>query len=293
MAAMARNPYDVLELSAGRCGKKDIKKSYNRLSLKHHPDKPGGNTQVFQEIKAVYDILCDPESEKCKQYRRKFLEKQASWTLSIYHPSNAEDDEDDEEDEDDEDDDPPPRPRPREDITQWEEDDKVLQKHACGRISSAKFLLPEGTPSQRHVGVQRFGVPLICIVLCIFAVYGFQQQYDVRPQNQNTEQERAFDKSCDNRQARETAKKIALLKLSKDWKCQAEEVLASENIEEDASAPHIVDEKYIYGRLVLARAARFGLACASDWPARLVSRGFECLACAVFVATMLSVIKIS
>lgn len=37
-----------------------IKKAFRKLAGKHHPDK-GGNTATFQQIKAAYDILSDPQ----------------------------------------------------------------------------------------------------------------------------------------------------------------------------------------------------------------------------------------
>ena len=34
----------------------DIKKTYRKLCMKHHPDK-GGNTRKFQEITEAYDLI--------------------------------------------------------------------------------------------------------------------------------------------------------------------------------------------------------------------------------------------
>jgi len=42
----------------------EIKKSYKRLASKHHPDRPGGNTQEFQKIQAAYDILSDDQKRE-------------------------------------------------------------------------------------------------------------------------------------------------------------------------------------------------------------------------------------
>lgn len=38
----------------------EIKKAYRRLAGQHHPDK-GGDTQLFQEIQAAYDVIGDPQ----------------------------------------------------------------------------------------------------------------------------------------------------------------------------------------------------------------------------------------
>ena len=47
-------PYDI----ESPCNNLDIlKKQYHKLALKHHPDKPNGNTEKFKEIKDAYDYL--------------------------------------------------------------------------------------------------------------------------------------------------------------------------------------------------------------------------------------------
>ena len=40
----------------------DIKKSYRKLAMQHHPDR-GGEQTKFQEIQAAYAILSDPEKK--------------------------------------------------------------------------------------------------------------------------------------------------------------------------------------------------------------------------------------
>ena len=49
-------PYDI----ESDCKNKNLdilKKQYHKLALKHHPDKPNGNTEKFKEIKDAYDYL--------------------------------------------------------------------------------------------------------------------------------------------------------------------------------------------------------------------------------------------
>jgi DnaJ-class molecular chaperone with C-terminal Zn finger domain len=54
--------YSVLELSSS-ASLADIKKSFRRLALVHHPDK-GGNAEKFKEITQAYEILSDEEKKR-------------------------------------------------------------------------------------------------------------------------------------------------------------------------------------------------------------------------------------
>lgn len=54
------NHYEILGV-AKNATDDEIKKSYKKLASKHHPDRPSGNTQKFQEIQAAYDILSTPQ----------------------------------------------------------------------------------------------------------------------------------------------------------------------------------------------------------------------------------------
>lgn len=41
----------------------EIKRAYRKLASQHHPDR-GGDTKLFQEIQAAYDVLSDPEKRQ-------------------------------------------------------------------------------------------------------------------------------------------------------------------------------------------------------------------------------------
>ncbi len=65
---MAKNYYDILGVNRD-ASPKDIKKSYRKLSMKHHPDKNQGNKESedkFKEINEAYSVLSN--SEKRKEY---------------------------------------------------------------------------------------------------------------------------------------------------------------------------------------------------------------------------------
>lgn len=54
--------YSVLGLGPG-AREEEIKKSYKKLAMKHHPDK-GGNKDQFQKIQEAYSVLGDPQKKK-------------------------------------------------------------------------------------------------------------------------------------------------------------------------------------------------------------------------------------
>lgn len=54
-----KNYYQILEVNSS-ADEKEIKKSYYKLSFKHHPDK-NGNPLIFAEISEAYNILCSEE----------------------------------------------------------------------------------------------------------------------------------------------------------------------------------------------------------------------------------------
>ena len=51
------NPYTILNVSKTATSE-EIKRSYKKLILVHHPDK-GGNVESFINVKNAYDILSD------------------------------------------------------------------------------------------------------------------------------------------------------------------------------------------------------------------------------------------
>ena len=53
-----RDLYKTLEISEN-ASQDEIKKSYRKLSLKHHPDKNNGIDERFKEISEAYQILSD------------------------------------------------------------------------------------------------------------------------------------------------------------------------------------------------------------------------------------------
>lgn len=53
------NYYDILGVS-NNASYDEIKKAYRKLSLKHHPDKNGGEDTKFKEINEAYSVLSDP-----------------------------------------------------------------------------------------------------------------------------------------------------------------------------------------------------------------------------------------
>ena len=75
MAQTKRCYYEVLQVTR-TVEFEEIKKSYRKLAVKHHPDKnPGDPTaeERFRELAEAYDILSDPEK------RKKYDEYGANW----------------------------------------------------------------------------------------------------------------------------------------------------------------------------------------------------------------------
>jgi molecular chaperone DnaJ len=61
-----RDYYEVLGVGKGASAD-DIKRSYRRLAMKHHPDKNPGNAEAetkFKECAEAYEVLSDPDKRK-------------------------------------------------------------------------------------------------------------------------------------------------------------------------------------------------------------------------------------
>jgi DnaJ-class molecular chaperone len=60
-----KNYYEILEINDDAT-QEDIKKSYRKLSLLHHPDKNGNSIDSInkiQDINEAYEILSNPEKK--------------------------------------------------------------------------------------------------------------------------------------------------------------------------------------------------------------------------------------
>jgi curved DNA-binding protein CbpA len=57
------NLYEVLNIT-DKTDKKNIKKNFNKLVLKYHPDKKGGDLDKFQAVTIAYNILSNDELRK-------------------------------------------------------------------------------------------------------------------------------------------------------------------------------------------------------------------------------------
>jgi len=55
--------YNILGVSSNSSNE-DIKKAYRKLSLIHHPDKNGGNDELFKEINEAYSVLSNNNTRK-------------------------------------------------------------------------------------------------------------------------------------------------------------------------------------------------------------------------------------
>ncbi|NBW57426.1 J domain-containing protein [bacterium] len=62
--------YKILGLQEG-VSDDDIRRTYKKLAMEHHPDR-GGNLNQFQEIQEAYSVLTDPQKKAEWQHQRQF-----------------------------------------------------------------------------------------------------------------------------------------------------------------------------------------------------------------------------
>ena len=68
---MNSNYYDILNVNKNS-SQDEIKKSYRKLSMINHPDKPGGDVHKFQEINAAYQVLSDNDKRRAYDHKIKY-----------------------------------------------------------------------------------------------------------------------------------------------------------------------------------------------------------------------------
>jgi len=62
----------------------EIKKAYKKLAIQHHPDRPGGDKETFQNLSLAYEILSDPE--KRAQYNvNEITNKSCKDPFAVFH----------------------------------------------------------------------------------------------------------------------------------------------------------------------------------------------------------------
>lgn len=57
-----KDPYQILGLEQSAT-EEEIKKTYRKLAMEHHPDRNGGDDSRFKEIAEAYEILSDPKKK--------------------------------------------------------------------------------------------------------------------------------------------------------------------------------------------------------------------------------------
>lgn len=62
--------YEILDIS-NQCSESKLKKSYKKLVLRYHPDRPGGDSDAFELINLAYTILKNSKTRKVYNQKRK------------------------------------------------------------------------------------------------------------------------------------------------------------------------------------------------------------------------------
>lgn len=57
------DPYSVLGV-AETAGADEIRRAYRALAMRTHPDRPGGNAELFQQAHEAYAVLGDPDTRR-------------------------------------------------------------------------------------------------------------------------------------------------------------------------------------------------------------------------------------
>lgn len=82
---MNDNFYEILNCDLNSTSE-EIKKSYQSLILKHHPDKQKQNTETFIRLNEAWNTLRDPD--KRKTYDAEILQKQFSENRIVHEVVN-------------------------------------------------------------------------------------------------------------------------------------------------------------------------------------------------------------
>jgi len=78
------NYYEILNVSKN-ASTDEIKTQYKKLALKHHPDKRGGDPEVFKQISEAYQTLSDPEKKQEYDNPNSFSQQMSGGT-HFYNP---------------------------------------------------------------------------------------------------------------------------------------------------------------------------------------------------------------
>lgn len=98
------NPYEVLQVDR-KATLKQIKAAYRKLSKDHHPDKEGGSSDTFRDVKLAFDVLSNPdrrarydstgrtdESPATSQRVQSFIDQTIETVISAERPDGTTDD---------------------------------------------------------------------------------------------------------------------------------------------------------------------------------------------------------
>ncbi len=61
--------YEILDIS-NECSESKLKKSYKKLVLRYHPDRPGGDSDAFELVNLAYNILKNSKTRKVYNKKR-------------------------------------------------------------------------------------------------------------------------------------------------------------------------------------------------------------------------------